>query len=44
MEYSLLLNIVNDEIEEKNKEIDEIAIPEVKPQVRVNLPDHLRLK
>lgn len=43
-EYSLLLNIVNAEIEAKNEENDLFATPEPAPPVRVNLPEHLRLK
>lgn len=43
-EYSLLLNIVNAETEAKNEENDMFATPESTPPLRVNLPEHLRLK
>jgi hypothetical protein len=43
-EYSLLLNIVNAETEAKNEENDLFSVPESAPPVRVNLPEHLRLK
>ena len=43
-EYSLLLNIVNAETEAKNEENDLFATSEPAPPVRVNLPEHLRLK
>jgi hypothetical protein len=45
MEYSLLLNIVNEEIEKNNSQEDVFggAISQDQP-VRVNLPDHLKIK
>ncbi len=44
MEYSLLLNIVNEEIEKKNNPDDIFApLPDAQP-LRVNLPDNLKLK
>jgi hypothetical protein len=44
-EYSLILNIVNKDIEEANNSVSTDFIPDapVGP-VKVNLPDHLRLK
>ena len=46
MEYSLILNLVKKDIEEKNekilKEAEKAQIPAA--PVRVNLPDHLKLK
>jgi hypothetical protein len=45
MEYSMLINIINEEIEEHNKEIE--AIDRAGSQVgnlNVGLPSHLRLK
>jgi hypothetical protein len=45
MEYSLLLNIVKSDIEEKNDQIistDTNNLP--KSPVMVNLPDHLKIK
>jgi len=46
MEYSYLLNIVKKEIEDKNETItqESLAVQSNTPQLRVNLPDHLRLK
>ena len=46
MEYSYLLNIVKKEIEDKNETItqESIAVQSNTPPLRVNLPDHLRLK
>jgi hypothetical protein len=45
MEYSLLLNIINDEIEQKNNPDDIFAdlMSNAQP-LKVNLPDELRLK
>ena len=46
MEYSLLLNIINADIEAENEritEIENIKKDSNKP-LRVNLPDHLRFK
>lgn len=43
-EYSLLLNIVNEEIETSNEETDTFSLKEPMGPVKVNLPDHLRLK
>jgi hypothetical protein len=43
-EYSLLLNIVNAETEAQNEEGDIFSDPTPAPPLRVNLPDHLRLK
>jgi hypothetical protein len=43
-EYSLLLNIVNAETEAKNEENDLFSKPEQTTPLRVNLPEHLRLK
>ena len=44
-EYSLILNIVNKDIEEANNATNVETIPD-KPTlpVKVNLPDHLKLK
>ena len=46
MEYSYLLNIVKKEIEDKNETItqESLAVQSNTPPLRVNLPDHLRLK
>ncbi|CAB4159282.1 hypothetical protein UFOVP699_81 [uncultured Caudovirales phage] len=45
MEYSLLLNIINKEIDEKNSENDIFNVSDISDSApRVNLPDHLRLK
>jgi len=44
-EYSLILNIVNKEIEEENGAISPDFVPTVPTgPVKVNLPDHLKLK
>ena len=43
-EYSLLLNIVNAETEAKNEENDLFATPDSSPPLKVNLPDHLKIK
>jgi hypothetical protein len=45
MEYSLLLNIVNEEIEAKNNQ-DDIFTGAAQPTapLRVNLPDELKIK
>lgn len=45
MEYSLLLNIVNDEIEQKNNPDDVFTnIMSNNQPLKVNLPDNLKLK
>ena len=46
-EYSLLLNIVNEEIEEHNEKIQKINESDKKlsgSPLKVNLPSHLKLK
>lgn len=43
LEYSLLLNIINKDIEEENERITKSNEGEVE-QTRVNLPSHLKLK
>jgi predicted transcriptional regulator len=47
LEYSLLLNIINEEIEERNEKIkdlsNEIERKKGSP-LKVNLPSHLKLK
>jgi hypothetical protein len=44
MEYSLLLNIVNDDIEKNNEKIKSIndLMDKESTQARVNLPSHLK--
>jgi hypothetical protein len=45
MEYSLLLNIVNEEIDAQNNPDDVFTnIMNSNQPVKVNLPDHLKLK
>jgi len=46
MEYSLLLNIVNDEIEKKNNPDDVFTniMSSNNQPLKVNLPDNLKLK
>lgn len=46
MEYSLLLNIVKKDIEDKNETILKEAELSSAPQspIKVNLPDHLKIK
>ena len=46
MKYSLLLNIVKKDIEEENENIlKEANSPSIaQPPVKVNLPDHLKIK
>jgi hypothetical protein len=44
-EYSLILNIVNRDTEEANKSMSTDFIPDAQSgAVKVNLPDHLKLK
>jgi hypothetical protein len=44
MEYSLLLNIINDEIEQKNNPDDVFTnLMSTNQPLKVNLPDNLRL-
>jgi hypothetical protein len=44
-EYSLILNIVNKDTEEANKSMSTDFIPDAPSgPVKVNLPDHLKLK
>jgi hypothetical protein len=44
MEYSLLLNIVNDDIEKNNEKVKSIndLIDKGSTQAKVNLPSHLK--
>ena len=45
MEYSLLLNIVNEEIDQSNNPDDIFSgLNQDGPPLLVNLPDHLKLK
>lgn len=45
MEYSILLNIVNEEIDKKNNPDDLFTgLIADNPPMRVNLPDHLKIK
>ena len=44
MEYSLLINILNEETEEANNPNDIFtSLPDI-PPIKVNLPDHLKIK
>ena len=42
MEYSMLLNIINEETEEKNSEIEKSV--NLNEPLKVNLPSHLKVK
>jgi len=47
LEYSLLLNIVNEEIEQQNEKVRSINKSNEQPTgapLKVNLPSHLKLK
>jgi hypothetical protein len=44
MEYSLLINILNDETEEANNPSDIFTGKAHEPPLKVNLPDHLKFK
>jgi hypothetical protein len=45
MEYSLLLNIINKETEDKNSQNDIFgSVNSPEPPPRINLPDHLKVK
>ena len=44
LEYSLLINILKKEIEEKNEVVSKDTIPMASSPVKVNLPDHLKIK
>lgn len=44
MEYSYLLNIVKKDIEEKSDTLSADSIPQNNAPIKVNLPDHLKLK
>lgn len=43
-EYSLLINIINDEIEEANSSTDIFTGIDSLPQPKINLPDNLKIK
>lgn len=46
LEYSLLLNILNEEIEERNETVKQIndSIAKNSAPLKVNLPSHINLK
>jgi hypothetical protein len=44
MEYSLLLNIINKDIEKENKNVLNMADNPNQPAPSVNLPSHLKLR
>ena len=44
LEYSLLLNIIKKEIEEKNDTVTQEQTPVSMSPVKVNLPSHLKIK
>jgi hypothetical protein len=44
MEYSLLINILNEETEEANNPADIFTSQANEPPLKVNLPDHLKFK
>jgi hypothetical protein len=44
MEYSILLNIIKKEIDEKNESIQNLSEIQQSPQVKVNLPEGISLK
>ena len=43
-EYSLLINIINDETEKENNKGDLFSEVNLPPSQLVNLPDHLKIK
>jgi hypothetical protein len=44
MEYSLLLNIINKDIEKENENVLNLADNSSQPAPAVNLPSHLKLR
>jgi hypothetical protein len=44
MEYSMLVNLLNEEIEEKNKEIEKINSQTQEPTFSVGLPSSLKTR
>lgn len=44
MEYSMLVNLLNEEIEEKNKEIEKINSQNQEPTFSVGLPSSLKTR
>jgi hypothetical protein len=44
MEYSLLINILNEETEEANNPNDPLLNANNIPPMKVDLPDHLKIK